>query len=135
MTDTAPPGSAPPDGPDSGGRNITGLDSRRAAALVVLSGWVGAIFLYLNEHGDPFVRFYSLQTLAHFGLFLVNCAIAAAIANISDFFALGVNFPLLVLSILPVFFVYWLLMLVNAWRGRVFLLPLVGRLCLMRAGL
>lgn len=130
-----PPGSAAPDGPESGGRSITGLESRKAAALVVLSGWAGAIFLALHEHNDSFVRFYSLQTLAHFGLFLANCAIAAVLANISDFFALGLSFPLLVLSILPLFGVYWLLMLLGAWQGRIFKLPLVGSICQVRAGL
>jgi uncharacterized membrane protein len=138
VTQSAPP-ATPPSGqksePESGGRNVTGLTSRRAAALVVLSGWVGAIYLYLHEHEDRFVRFYSLQTLAHFGLFLVNCAVAAALANVSDFFGLGLHFPLIVLSILPIFASYWLLMLIAAWQGRIFKLPLVGHWCEIQAGI
>jgi uncharacterized membrane protein len=135
VSNKPPPGPAPPEGPESGGRNITGLTSTQAAGLVVLAGWIGAIFLYLNERDDRFVRFYSLQVLAHFCLFLGSCAIAAVLGMAGELLNLPFRFPLLVLLSLPFFGYYWLLMLVSAFRGRIYLLPVAGRWCRAQAGL
>jgi uncharacterized membrane protein len=101
----------------------------------VLAGWAGALFLFLNEHDDRFVRFYSLQVLAHFCLFLASCAIAAALGMASELLNLPLRFPLLVLLSLPFFGYHWLRMLLAAHAGRVCLLPLAGRWCLLQAGL
>src|SRR5438105_2773409 len=83
------PDEPPPPPPASGSPKSTGLPSNIAAALACIP-LVGGIVFFILEKQDPFVRFYSMQSIV-FGLgwFLFNVVSAIVHAIFSAIPAIG----------------------------------------------
>lgn len=107
--------SAPPPSSDSG--SSTGLDSKLAGVLCYLLGFVSGILFILIEKQDRDVRFHAYQSTATFlSLFVLN--VGASIVPLVGW---------IVALVLPfVIFVVWVLLMVKAFQGVRYKLPVVG---------
>jgi uncharacterized membrane protein len=97
--------------------STTGLDPKLGGLLCYLLGWItGVIFLVL-EKSDDFVRFHAYQSTATFGALFVLSVVAGWLPVIG---------ALLQMLIGPVTLILWIVLMVKAWQGERFKLPVVG---------
>ena len=81
--DVQPPESGPagePQLPAGPGKTSTGLEPNIAAGLSVVLGWIGGLIFFLIEKDSRFVRFYALQSMVLFGLYLGACILSVILA-------------------------------------------------------
>jgi uncharacterized membrane protein len=95
-----------------------GVDENVAGALAYALGWVTGLALLATEHENRYVRFHALQSTIVFGAL---CAL----------WFVGLSIPVLgwVLSFIvipPVSAIIWLLMLLKAYQGERYKLPIAG---------
>lgn len=102
--------------PGSGGSS-TGLDTTLASLLCYLLGFVSGIVFILIEKEDREVRFHAYQSTATFlALFVLSVA-----ASVVPFFGW------MIMAVLPlVSLVLWILLMVKAFQGVHYKLPVVG---------
>lgn len=114
------PEAAPAPMPSSG--SGTGLDPKVGGLLAYLFTFVSGIILYLISK-DKFIRFHALQ---------------------STIFFLGVNIIAIVIAFIPfigllssliylVEFVMWIVLMVKAYQGEKFKIPVIGNIAEERA--
>src|SRR2546429_2494068 len=128
----------PPPPPVSDSPKSTGLPSNIAAALACIPLIGGIVFFILEKH-DPFVRFYSMQSIV-FGLawFLFNVVSAIVHAIFGEIPAIGgvlVFFLALVAPIVLIaFVVLWIIATVKAFTGVRWDIPYVGPVARKQVG-
>jgi uncharacterized membrane protein len=133
MVEQTNPDSGGPDGPTS--KSGSGLEPNVAAALCYVLTWVtGIIFLLVEK--DDYVRFHAKQ------------AIVFGVASTAVWIVLSLIFPLFlaVVAFMPLiggliagllsaliwlvlglgFLVLWVILMVKAYRGQRFALPIIG---------
>jgi len=95
----------------------TGMDPKVAALLSYLAGWVTGLIFFLIEKEDKYVRFHAMQSIITFGALTVLSIIAMAIPVIG-----------LIISMLiyPVSLVLWILLMIKAYQGEKYKLPIIG---------
>lgn len=116
----------------SGGSTVVGgLEENVAGALAYLLGFITGVVFYLLEEDNEFVRFHAAQSMLVFGgLFVLSFGfsfLGAAvdfIPGIGGILSLGVWLLSLLLG--PLGFVLWVLLLVKAYSGDRYKLPVVG---------
>lgn len=119
-------------------KSSLGMDANVAAGLAVLFSWVSGLVLYLTETKSAFVKFYALQSIV--------LAVVAVVANVAALILVlvltfsPVKLPGLVAKLLyPLIntgaFIFWLIMLVNAFTGKAWELPFLGSWCRQQVGL
>src|ERR1700750_2236949 len=101
-------------------KTSTGFDANVAAALSYLVGFVTGIIFLLVEKENKFVRFHAMQSTLLF-LGIVGIDILLQIVPILG--ALVVIF-----FVIPVSAILWLMLMLKAYQGREFKLPLVGQM-------
>ena len=124
---------------DAPERSSVGLSANVAAGIAVLIPYIGgALFLSL-EHRSSFVRFYAYQS--------VWITPVLILAGLAEFAAKAIKFfsphsplimPLGILAtlFLVVFAVLYVIMLVSAFSGKLWAIPLgIGAWCKRRAGI
>jgi uncharacterized membrane protein len=111
----------------------SGLTENVAGLLCYLLGWVtGIIFLVIDKR--PFVRFHAAQSIVVFG------ALTILRILLSFFFLGGYSFGLFwlwsMVSILVslAFFVAWILLMVMAYQGKMFEVPIAAGIAKSIAG-
>jgi len=93
-------------------KTTTGLPRNTAAALSYVALWpTGLIFLLIEK--DPFVRFHAMQSLITFGVLNVLMLVP---------FIGWILTPIIMVAI----FVLWLFLLIKAYQGEEYELPIVG---------
>ncbi len=97
-------------------KSSTGLDENVAGLLCYLFGWVSGLVFYLIEKDNELVRFHAAQSVVVFGALTVLGILMPAVPLFGAIFA-----PL----ISALGFVMWLLLMISAFRGERFELPLV----------
>jgi uncharacterized membrane protein len=106
------------------------VDPFLAAALAYGLGFVSGAAILLIERRDKFVRFHAIQSV------MASAAIALGLGVV---IVLGlpripiVGFPIYLVSI-PAVLVVWLILMVKAYQGDRFRLPLIGRLAARLSG-
>lgn len=120
----APPmGGASPLGPTS-----MGMDAKVAAGLsyVLLPlPWVTGLIFFFMEKQNRFVRFHAMQSIIFFGGLTVLSIILSVIANLQvPFLSLLAGCISALLGL--VWFVSWIILMINAFQGKYFKLPVVG---------
>jgi uncharacterized membrane protein len=116
----------PLDQPPAPKQTSTGLEPNLAGALSYLCGWVTGLVFYLMEKENNFVRFHAMQSIivsAAFTVLFIACAILGNIPVIGWLFYL-VGYPVVGL----VSFIVWILLMVKAYQGERYRLPVVGEL-------
>ncbi|GBE57515.1 chloroplast import component protein [bacterium BMS3Abin01] len=98
----------------------SGLDSNVAGLLCYVLGWLTGLIFILIEKDDRFVRFHAAQSIVVFGgLTVVEFILWAFVFAVPS---LWFFFPLLGLAWL----VLWILLMVKAFQGEEFHLPIAG---------
>ena len=99
------------------GETSTGMQPNMAALLSYLLGWITGLIFYLLEKKNKFVRFHAMQSIVVFGGLAVINIVLLVIP------VLGVLIGLL-LSLLSI--VLWVLLMIKAYQGEYFKLPIAG---------
>lgn len=95
----------------------SGLPENVAGMLCYLLGWVTGILFLLIERDNRFVRFHAWQALVTFGGLTLASVVAPLIPGIG----------LLLASLLSIAgLALWIVLLVKAFQGERFKLPVVG---------
>lgn len=90
-----------------------GLDKNIASALTYLLGWLTGLVFLLVEKNDKEIRFHAFQSIIFFGLLTVLMLIPV--------------FGLVLSPILAIVgLVGWIVLLVKAYQGETFKLPVIG---------
>ncbi len=101
----------------SQGKSSLGMEANIAALLSYLLGAISGIIFYAIEKESKFVRFHALQSIVVFAAFFI----LGVILRILPF--LG-SFLLMLLGIIEV--ALWIILMVKAYKGEYFKLPLAG---------
>ena len=94
-----------------------GLEANLAGLLCYVLGWVTGIVFFVLEKENKFVRFHAMQSILVFGAFTVVSIILNFIPFVG--WILGT-----ILGILA--FVLWIILMVKAYRGEMYKLPVAG---------
>lgn len=99
------------------GKTSTGMQANVAALLSYLAGFITGIIFYVIEKDNKFVRFHAMQSIIAFGaLFVLNMVLA---------FIPFVGWVLMpIVSIVSL--VLWILLMIKAYQGESFKLPIAG---------
>jgi uncharacterized membrane protein len=95
----------------------TGLDPNLAGLLCYLLGLITGIVFLIIEKESRFVRFHAYQSLAVFGALFVLSLIAGFIPVIGT---------LIGILLAPVGLIVWILLMVKAYQGERYKIPLAG---------
>ncbi len=122
-----PPGTAPV----PGAATQSGLAENVAGALCYLFGWItGLIFFLIDKR--PYVRFHAIQSIVVFGGLHIIHFVLGVVLGIEMFrfggFS-GFGFGWVLFSILDlVVFIAWILLMVKAYQGERFRVPVAADL-------
>lgn len=92
---------------------VTGLPENTEAALTYLFGWITGLLFLLLEKDNKKIRFHAIQSIATFGVL----TLVTLVPVIGWMLA-----PLVWL----VAFILWLVLIIKAYQGEMFGLPVVG---------
>lgn len=98
-------------------KTSTGLTENLAGLLCYLAGWITGLVFFLVEKENTFVRFHALQSILTFGGLTVLMMVLGIVPILG-----WMLFP--VLAIVQI--VLWILLMVKAYQGERFKLPVVG---------
>ena len=104
------------------GKTSTGLEANLAALLCYLVGWVTGLVFFLIEKDNKFVRFHAMQSMVFFGaLTVLNLIYSFIVSTLGlwGLFSIGRLFELVVV-------VVWIVLMVKAYQGEKFKLPVAG---------
>jgi uncharacterized membrane protein len=101
-----------------GVKTSIGLDENLAATAAYALGWISGLAILLMEHDNRFVRFHAMQSTIVFGI-------------LSGIWFIGWSIPFIgwavsAFVIPPVSIILWLVLLLKAYQGELFKLPIVG---------
>ncbi|MEH6550416.1 MAG: DUF4870 domain-containing protein [Pseudomonadales bacterium] len=105
--------------------STTGLEDNVAGLLCYLFGWLSGLIFFLIEKDSAYVKFHALQSLIFFGGLSVLSIIAPFVPLIGG---------LLGLALAVAGFVAWVLMMIKAYQGEKFKLPVAGDIAEEQAG-
>ncbi len=95
----------------------TNLESNVAGLLCYLGIWITGIIFILIEQKNRFVRFHATQSIIAFGILMTASAVLNEIPFVGWFFGL-------IIGVLT--FILWIVLMVKAYRGELYRLPLAG---------
>ncbi|HIW34070.1 MAG TPA: DUF4870 domain-containing protein [Candidatus Paenibacillus intestinavium] len=101
------------------GKTASGLDENLAGLLCYLFAFVTGIIFLLIEKENRFIRFHALQSIFTFAAIFV----VSIVLNVIPLLGLIVSILLAPLSL-----ILWIVLMVKAYQGKWFKLPLVGDL-------
>ena len=99
------------------GETSVGMQPNLAALLSYFLGWITGLIFYLVEKKSKFVRFHAMQSIVVFGGLAVLNIIILIIPAIGAL----LSFLLSLLSV-----VLWVFLMIKAYQGEYFKLPIVG---------
>ena len=100
------------------GKSSLGLDPNVAGLLSYLGGFISGIILFVLEKENKFVRFHAMQSIILFGgLFALQMALV---------------FTIVLIVVVPFIniggFILWILLMVKAYKGEMYKLPIIGKI-------
>jgi len=98
------------------GKTSTGMQANLAALLSYLLGFVTGIIFYVVEKENKFVRFHAMQSIVVFGFFFALSIVVSIIPIVNM-----LVFPVWILEL-----VLWVILMVKAYQGERFKLPVAG---------
>ena len=98
------------------GKSSTGLQPNVAGLLCYLAGFITGIIFLVIEKDNKFVRFHAMQSLLTFGAFFV-LQVGCVITIFLIFLVPIINIASLIL---------WIILMVKAYQGEMFKLPIIG---------
>jgi uncharacterized membrane protein len=109
----------------------TGLNENIEALLCYIVGWIGGVLFILKERENKFVRFHAMQSIIVFGsITAVSIVVGIPIIGpaISDQDGLVGIALWFIMQIHVVGFIFWIILIINAYRGVKFKLRWIGNL-------
>jgi uncharacterized membrane protein len=125
------PYGAPAGGTAAGalGPTSMGMQANVAAGLSYIVGWITGLIFFLGEKQNQFVRFNAMQSI----LFSGGLTVLYIIIEVLTFVFAAANIGILALLLGCLFwlvglaaFVVWIILLINAFQGKKFKLPVIG---------
>lgn len=111
------------------GKTSVGMEANVAGLLSYAFGWVTGLIFFLIEKENKFVRFHAFQSIVVFGaLSVLQIAIGIFISTLSTMGA-GAIIPLFMMInnlVMLAILILWILLMVKAYQGEKFKLPIVG---------
>jgi uncharacterized membrane protein len=110
----------------------TGVDVRLASVLCYAGWWVTGLVFLFAERRDATVRFHAAQSLIVFGVLSMVLFLLGGASAIAFFVAVS-SFQLLQAAGNALWFgavLLWIFLLVKAWRGETWRVPVAGALAL-----
>ena len=101
------------------GQKSMGVDRNIAGLLAYALGWISGLIVILVEKNNDFVRFHAMQSIVTFGALTV---LNLVFGSLLGFFMFLIPF----LNLLGV--VLWILLMVKAYQGERYKLPVIGDL-------
>lgn len=108
----------------------TGVDARLASVLCYAGWWITGIVFLFAERRHSGVRFHAAQSIVVFGAFSVALVLTGSVSAVA-FLLAAPTFQLVQTAgylLWLVAVVMWLYLLLTAWRGETFRVPLAGDL-------
>jgi len=111
------------------GKTSTGIEANVAGLLSYVLGWVTGLIFFLIEKDNKFVKFHAMQSMIVFGaLFVAQIGVgmllgAFIMMRLVFFIPL---FSLLNTLIILVALILWVILMVKAYQGEKFKLPVAG---------
>ena len=109
----------------------TGLKENVAGLLCYVLGWVSGIVFLIIEPDNKTVRFHAIQSIVTFGSITI-VSIALSVLGLIPF--LGIVFDILSWIIGVLAFVLWIVLMVKAYQGLKYKLPIAGDMAEKWAG-
>lgn len=127
-----PPNYSPSTGSGgTGGKTSMGLDANVAALLSYVLTWVTGLIFFLVEKENRFVRFHAMQAIlfgaSWFIIAIVFMFISVTLA-LMDIGILSLLFWPIRLIFWLGFFAVWIMLLIKAYQGQMFKLPIIGKM-------
>ncbi len=117
----------------------TGLQENVAGLLCYVLGWItGLIFFFIDKR--PFVRFHAAQSIVVFGglhllAFIIRMIFGFGIYGGSGLFWAGFSLIMLLVGIINlVAFILWIVLMIQAYQGKRFEVPIAAPLAKQLAG-
>lgn len=115
--------------PNANGPTSMGMDANIAAGLSYSVGWITGLIFFFLERQNRFVRFHAMQSI----LFSVVLTVFYVVLNIVSFALAITGIPFIGLLFTFAGFLVslgalavWIFLLINAFQGRYFKLPVLG---------
>jgi len=111
------------------GKTSTGMQANIAALLSYVLGWITGLVFFLIEKENKFVRFHAMQSIIVFGgltVLQIVIGIFIGLLNVIHLYFLSSVFALLYPVLGLAWLVLWILLMVKAYQGEKFKLPVVG---------
>jgi uncharacterized membrane protein len=103
--------------------STTSLEPNVAGLLCYVLGWITGLVFILIEKENKFVRFHAMQSIVTFGAF---SALWIPFYIFSRLDILAILFGILQVIIGVLVFVLWIVLMVKAYQGERFKLPIAG---------
>ncbi len=94
-----------------------GVDENVAGLLAYVLGWISGLVIVLVEKDNAFVRFHAMQSIITFGALTLLSILFGSLFVVFVFIIPFLNLAALVL---------WILLMVKAYQGQKFKLPVIG---------
>jgi len=111
------------------GKTSIGIQPNIAALLSYVVGWVTGLVFFLIEKENKFVRFHAVQSIIFFGVLSVLGVAFSVVASFFIMFRAYALLPTLGLITVLIWFlsqILWVFLMVKAYQGEKFKLPIVG---------
>lgn len=106
--------------------STSNLSPNTAALLCYVGGWISGIVFLIIEQKNRIVRFHAAQSIIVFGAINIIHSIFVQIPVVGRFFGVAIGIFT---------FTLWIILMVKAYRGEVFKVPLAGDLAERLLGL
>jgi uncharacterized membrane protein len=106
------------------GPTSMGMDANVAAGLSYLFGWLTGLIIFLVEKQNRFVRFHAMQSIITFGALTVFWIVVQFVLQFIPFIGLLACFLSPFIGLLSL--VLWVVLMVMAFQGRYWKLPVIG---------
>ena len=106
------------------GGSETGLDPKVSSLLAYLLWIVGGIVFYAISK-DSYVRFHAMQSILFSVVFIAIDIVLGILGVFSSIFGFGFGISSLVSL---VFFIFWIILMMKAYQGERYKLPILGDL-------
>ncbi len=98
------------------GKTSVGMQANIAGVLCYAAGWITGIIFFLIEKENKFVRFHAFQSMVVFGATMI-LSVVLAVTVVGLILVPFVNIAALIL---------WIVLMVKAYQGEKFKLPVAG---------